>query len=202
MIDDELHYICKNPADSKIKPISAGFTIHEISEGCVYETSKLTIYNGPEKIYLKTYKDKDTELEILNALSTLETLLDDAIISDYSNTSNVEQIVKEYEKVQKETEVTYERLKKDIKIAQEVKQLGEYSPLKIDLRAPAQQSNWLTATFWICIILFSLFILGCACRICPNCFPIIWKSVSLSCAGYWFTLKIFFKFAGNQRVMI
>jgi hypothetical protein len=189
MIDDELHYICKNPADSKIKPISAGFTIHEISEGCVYETSKLTIYNGPEKIYLKNYKDTDTELEILNALSTLETLLDDAIISDYSNNSNVEQIVKEYEKIQKETEVTYERLKKDIKIAQEVKQLGEYSPLKIDLRAPAQQSNWLTATFWICIILFSLFILGCACRICPNCFPIIWKSVSLSCAGYWFTLK-------------
>jgi hypothetical protein len=62
-------------------------------------------------------------------------LLDDAIVSDYSNTSNVEVIVREYEKVQMETEVTYEKLKSDIKIAQEVKQVGEYTPLKVDLRA-------------------------------------------------------------------
>jgi hypothetical protein len=78
----------------------------------------------------------------------------DVIVSDYSNTSNVEGIVREYEKVQKETEVTFKKLKSDIKIAQDVKQLGKYTPLKVDLRAPAQQSNWLTATFWLVVVIF------------------------------------------------
>lgn len=189
MEDDELHYICQNPADSRVKTVKAGFSIHETVKGCVYETSKLTIYNGPEKTILKEYKDTDTELDILNALSTLETLLDEAIISDYSNTTNVETIVKQYEKVQKETEVTYEKLKSDIKIAQEVKQLGEYTPLKIDLRAPAQQSNWLTGTFWLAIVIFFLMLLGCTCRICPNCFPMLWKSISMCCIGYYYSIR-------------
>jgi hypothetical protein len=117
MEPDELHYICKNPADSRVKQVRVGFSVHETVEGCVYETSKLTLYNGPEKIYLKGYKNEDTKLDIINTLSTLETLLDDAIMSDYSNKTSVKKIVKEYEKVQKETEVTYAKLKSDIKIA-------------------------------------------------------------------------------------
>ncbi len=56
MEDDELHNICKNPADSRLKQIKAGFSIHETVKGCVYETSKLTVYNGPEKTFFKDSK--------------------------------------------------------------------------------------------------------------------------------------------------
>jgi hypothetical protein len=46
MEEDELHYICQNPADSRVKTVKAGFSIHKTVKGCVYETSKLTIYNS------------------------------------------------------------------------------------------------------------------------------------------------------------
>jgi hypothetical protein len=55
--------------------------------------------------------------------------------------------------------------------------------------SPAQQSNWLTATFWLAVVVFFLMILGCTCRICPNCFPMIWKSISMCCTGYYYSLK-------------
>lgn len=190
--EDELHYICDKPEYSKTVPLKAGFSIYDTIDGCVYETSTLTVYNGPKSTVLSDYSDADSEINIINALASMESLLDGKIMVDYSNTSNIESIVGDYEKLQGETEVTYKKLISEIRIAQDVEQLSDFTPLKVDLRRPLHQNNWIAAVTWCIVFFFILTIFGTICKICPNCFPMIWTSIVWCCIGYWSGLTTFF----------
>ena len=198
MDEDKMHYICEKDDQSKIVDVQSGFSIHETIEGCVYETSKLTIYNSPVEKILTEYKDLDIELNIINALSSLENLLDDSIMNDYSNITSIEAVVKDYEKMQVESEVTYGKLMSDVKMAQDVLTLNNFSPLKVDLRRPMQQSNWLTGIFWFTMIIIFLIFMGCFCRMCPNCLPMIFSSMNWCCTGYFRGIKTAWHSRGKE----
>jgi hypothetical protein len=49
MVEDNLNYICDNPADSKVLSIKVGFKTYDLKSNCIYETrSLITIYNPPK----------------------------------------------------------------------------------------------------------------------------------------------------------
>jgi hypothetical protein len=93
MVED---YICDNPADSNVLPIKGGFKSYDLKSNCIYETGSLTIYKLPKYNRLEGYIDSDIDLDIVTALGSLETLLDDALTVDISNVSNLESIIKKY----------------------------------------------------------------------------------------------------------
>jgi hypothetical protein len=173
MIEDSLNYICDNPQDSKVVPIEIGFRTYDLKPGCVYETRTLTIYNVPKYSKVGSYRDTDTELDLITAIGSLESMLDDALASDVSNSSNIELIVKGYEKIQGETEITYSKLAEDIRLSQSVEKLNEFSPLEINTRHPKNHGNWLSGIFWIILVVIIMIILIVICVLCPGFFPLI-----------------------------
>jgi hypothetical protein len=173
MVEDSLNYICENPADSKILPIKVGFKTYDLKSNCIYETGSLTIYNPPKYNRLEGYIDSDIELDIVTALGSLETLLDDALTVDISNVSNLESIVKKYEEAQVETEITYAKLAEDIRLSQGVDQLSDFTPLKINTKLPKHQGNWMTGIIWIIIAVLFIIALLIICTVCPWFFPFL-----------------------------
>jgi hypothetical protein len=49
MVEDNLNYICDNPADSKVLSIKVCYKTYDLKSNCIYETrSLITIYNPPK----------------------------------------------------------------------------------------------------------------------------------------------------------
>ncbi len=189
MFTDKLEYICLTEAESKSVDVPIGFSIHKLSPNCVYETSKLTIYNPPEFKKAQLIQDNDLEIDLIAALSELETLLDDVLEDDAANVTGMQSTLARYEQEQSASIVTYEQLRKDLKQTQEIKQLGTYNPTKIDIKMPLHQKHWLAGTFWVVTVLVLITCCGCCCRCFPGCLPAIYKSTAWCCTGWIYSIR-------------
>ncbi len=185
MINDNLSYICEDSSQSSTLPIPIGFSVHNLREKCIYETGSLTLYNSPKSYLMDKYQDTDTELNIISALGSLDSLLDESILGDYSNTTSIEAIVKSYEKAQIDTDITYKKLMDDIRIAQSVKNLEDFSPIKLNIKNPTHQNNYVAGITWIVILISMVVIIIIICVICPGCFPAIFASLVYCCTGFF-----------------
>ncbi len=128
------------------------------------------MYNVPKYSKVGSYRDTDTELDLITAIGSLESMLDDALASDVSNSSNIELIVKGHKKIQGVTEITYSKLAEDIRLSQSVEKLNEFSPLEINTRHPKNHGNWLFRNILVVIIIVILIVI---CVLCPGFFPLM-----------------------------
>jgi len=176
-VTDKLSYICDSADRDKISDIPIGLKIFKYKNGCIYESSFLTIYNSlKSNILTSTFSEGvDREVEVISALTEVQSNLDDFMSANGFNIS-YDKIIASVQTEEKQFSVSVAKFKNDVKNFKDLKSLSFWNPTHFTLEEPASQSNALSAVFWIVLILIIIIGIGC----CHSCCPCLCPAI---CAG-------------------
>jgi len=173
-IRDNLTYICEDSSKDKVTPVEVGVAIYKYRKGCVYETSTLTIYNSvkSEILFSNFSEGVDREIDVISALTEIQTQLDDFMDSNSFNIS-YEKIINMVHAESKDFSISVTKFKTDIKNFKDLQSLNVWNPTHFSLEEPTRQSNVLSAVFWVVMVIALVTIIGCCYKCCPCCCPAI-----------------------------
>jgi len=120
---DQLHYICENSEDDIAKEIRVGLNTFVLKPNCLYETNSLVIYNDPGILKITESGQIDRNLDLVEALGELDALLSDGLGPAELNSSSVLDMISKFDAEHSAEEATYQKIRNDIKNAQEIQSL-------------------------------------------------------------------------------
>ena len=159
-VHDTLKSECKTLVKEDPKPISIGLTAFNIKKDCVYHTSYLTIYSPVNNEFLEEQYYNSEDLDIINQLSGLDSLLDSSI-PDNINISVLHSQIEQYKHSLSENDLQIDKLAKNIEHLESINSIEQFNPMQFNIKQPLHASNWLAVMFWLFLTL-SIFTCCCA----------------------------------------
>lgn len=150
--NDTLAQICEPSALNNITQLPRGLTVFKTNPNCHYETYYLQIYNIANTKQLKFLSPQFQELNILNSLTNVDTLLNEQQPISI-NITNLEDQLRLFNSTITTNDMTIKQLSQHLDDLNTLRTIAEFNPLSLNLDRPFHVSNWISAIFWLLLII-------------------------------------------------